>query len=298
MVTFKHEHNIARTPHRVVVLGASGFVGRHTVRHLGSSGINTLSISSADIDLTSPESSMELSNVLETTDSLVFVSAKAPVKNHKMLLDNIKIAVNVCDALRRTTITHLVYVSSDAVYGDDDEPITEDSIKAPDSLHGVMHLSRELMLKELDSIPKCILRPTLIYGPLDPHNGYGPNRFIRQALSDKTISVFGNGEEQRDHIWIEDVAHVIGLVLSYKSIGQLNICSGSTVSFMQIAEMIQENIVGSRGIEKLPRHGPIPHNGYRPLDASRLSSVFPNFTPVQPLHGIQKCIHGFRGSQM
>ena len=50
-----------------------------------------------------------------------------------------------------------------------------------------MHLMRENMLKLLD-VKLCIVRPTLIYGTNDPHNGYGPNQFIRLAQSKKKQS--------------------------------------------------------------------------------------------------------------
>ena len=46
----------------------------------------------------------------------------------------------------------------------------------------------------------AILRPTLIYGAGDPHNGYGPNRFRRLAATGKPIILFGEGEERRDHV--------------------------------------------------------------------------------------------------
>ena len=49
-----------------------------------------------------------------------------------------------------------------------------------------------------------ILRPTLIYGEGDPHNGYGPNKFMRLAKKNEDILLFGKGEELRDHININE----------------------------------------------------------------------------------------------
>ena len=53
----------------------------------------------------------------------------------------------------------------------------------------------------------CIVRPTLVYGEGDPHNGYGPNRFIK-LIKKKPIELFGRGEELRDHVWINDVSRL------------------------------------------------------------------------------------------
>ena len=57
------------------------------------------------------------------------------------------------------------------------------------------------------------MRPTLIYGKKDPHNGYGPNKFLRKISSNQNIDLFGKGEERRDHVYIEDVVEVILLCL-------------------------------------------------------------------------------------
>ena len=52
------------------------------------------------------------------------------------------------------------------------------------------------MLKNLDC-PKSFVRPTLVYGENDPHNGYGPNQFIRNAQNSKNIVFYLVGEERR-----------------------------------------------------------------------------------------------------
>ena len=71
-----------------------------------------------------------------------------------------------------------------------------------------MHLTRENLLNKLFSEKILILRPTLVYGKNDPHNGYGPNSFIRLARKNKDIKIFGK-EKKRDHIHIEDVVQII-----------------------------------------------------------------------------------------
>ena len=100
----------------------------------------------------------------------------------------------------------LLYISSDAVYADDANPVTERSPLRPRRMHGMMHAARELMLRSELRQPFAVLRPTLIYGARDPHSGYGPNRFRRQAAKGEPITLFGEGEEKRDHVAVEDVA--------------------------------------------------------------------------------------------
>ncbi len=71
-----------------------------------------------------------------------------------------------------------------------------------------------------------MLRPTLIYGAADPHNGYGPNRFCRLAAAGEEIVLFGEGEERRDHVAVEDVAEIAFRVLMRRSRGVLNLATG------------------------------------------------------------------------
>jgi len=288
-----HLHPHGHTPKRVVVLGANGFVARSAVQLLSNEGFSVLPITRHELDLLKNSAADELAMILKPDDSLLFVAAQAPVRNNQMLIDNLRMASSVCQALDNQSVSHLTYISSDAVYADNPDPLTENSITAPDSLHGIMHMAREHMLQTAAMVPICILRPTLIYGFGDPHNGYGPNRFIRQAIANSDLYLFGRGEEQRDHIWIGDVARYIKYVLIHKSVGVLNLCSGVTITFAEIATTILKNINCTSTIKYVERSGPLPHNGYRPFDPSLCRRLFPDFTAAQPSEGISTCIKEF-----
>lgn len=128
-------------------MGGGGFVGGASVRRLEAAGISVKGFARTDLDLLAEGASSELVSELRPDDALLVVSAKAPVKDPAMLLDNIAMMKTVCDALENTDVAHVVYISSDAVYADSADPLSEGSFKAPESLHGVMHLARELMLR-------------------------------------------------------------------------------------------------------------------------------------------------------
>ena len=178
-------------------------------------------------------------------------------------------------------------MSSDAVYADSSDPLTETSSAEPGSLHGIMHLSREIMLKQVCTVPMAVLRPSLIYGAEDTHNGYGPNQFLRLALAGKEITLFGEGEEQRDHVYIEDVVNILLLVILYCSEGVINVATGSVVSFREIAQMVSEYFNPNIIINTIPRVGPMPHNGYRPFDPSSCLTAFPKFNYTTFANGLE-----------
>lgn len=171
-----HHRSEPRQPARVVVLGARGFIAGAVLRRLTLDGTVTLALGSSALDLLAPDAAGRLATALRADDTLVFASAKAPCKDLAMLRENLVMAEAVCTALRKRPVSHVIYISSDAVYEDSREPITEITSAAPSSLHGAMHLTREIALREAFSGPLALVRPTLVYGLDDPHNGYGPNR--------------------------------------------------------------------------------------------------------------------------
>lgn len=290
-----HQNPSPKLPTRVVVMGSAGFVGSALVKTLAARGASVLALTRRDIDLLAPDAQDKLASMLRPDDTFVAVAARAPCKNVLMLTENMKIVESMVGALTKSPVSHVVNISSDAVYADSPEPLTEDSVTAPTSLHGVMHLARELAFQEVRT-PFATLRPSLLYGAADPHNGYGPNRFRRLANEGKEIVLFGEGEERRDHVLIDDVAELIARVVERRSTGSLNIVTGKMHSFREIAELVTASAPKRVAIKGSPRSGPMPHNGYRPFDSSSTRAAFPDFTYTALPDGITKAQHDERPS--
>jgi nucleoside-diphosphate-sugar epimerase len=284
----EHLNSSAENPSRVVILGARGFVGAAAERLLRACGVPVLSLGRTELDLLSSDAAERLARELRPSDSVLVISARAPVKNAGMLVENVRMMENVCMAFTGVTLRHVVYVSSDAVYRDSKEPLTEQSCAEPSSLHGVMHLARELMLRSVVSAPLAMLRPSLLYGASDPHNGYGPNRFRRLAAGGEDIVLFGEGEERRDHVYIDDVAELIWRVLAHRSQGALNVATGEVASFREIAERVAKMAARPVAVRGSPRVGAMPHGGYRPFDASATKAAFPDFRYIRLDEGLAK----------
>ncbi len=279
------EHRLATPalPDRVVIVGAGGFVGKAAAKNLIGRGTQVAGVAHRDLDLLAADAAMQLASMLRKNDTLVMIAARAPVKNNAMLIDNLRMMAAVCTALESAPVAHVIYISSDAVYADADTPLTEASCAQPGSLHGVMHLARETMLAGACKMPLCILRPTLIYGASDPHNGYGPNRFRRLAQRGEEIVLFGAGEERRDHVYIDDVAEIVARCVVHQSEGVLNIATGTVTSFRDVAKNIAAMAPKNPAIRNTPRTTPMPHRGYRAFDAASTARAFPDFhfTPLE-----------------
>ncbi len=275
----KHENAVPTKPNRVVLLGGSGFLGQALEHVLRSEGVETLTLSSKDLDLASEDSAERLSDLIKPDDALVFLAALTPDKGKGIdtLMTNLKMGEHVAAAIAEVKPAHVIYISSDAVYPLSEPFIDEQTLAAPTDLYGTMHRTRELMMAST-GVPLAILRPTLIYGSGDTHNSYGPNRFRRLAAETSVINLGGEGEETRDHIKETDVAQVISLVLTMRSVGVLNVATGVSTSFYDVAQMVQR-FLPQTTIQTSDRQVPITH---RKFDVSALYKAFPTFT-CQPL---------------
>jgi UDP-glucose 4-epimerase len=286
----KHNQSNWVAPKRVVLLGASGFIGRELKNSLESQGVSVLALGSKDVDLMQKSSVEILKEKIQETDSVVFLSALTPDKGKDAatLIKNVSMAQHVGEFLEQKKVAHMVYISSDAVYADDINPVRETSYTAPSSLYGCMHAARELAVKGAVTklkTPVAVLRPSAVYGASDTHNSYGPNRFLRTALKDSKITLFGNGEEKRDHIYIDNVVGLITLCLGHVSEGTLNLTTGNSPSFMEVAQEAAKHANPSAKIECNPRSGPITH---RHFDITEAIRTFPTFRYTPLSEGIAK----------
>jgi UDP-glucose 4-epimerase len=295
-VMAEHLNDAPAAPSRVVVIRAGSFVGSTIAATAEARGYDVVRLGRGDVDLLADGAGAALGAHLRPGDSVVFVSAMAPCKDYAMFDSNIRMARHALDALVASGPAHVLYISSDAVYSDSPDPLTEGSVTAPDNLHGQMHVARELMFSaSLGDVPFAALRPTLIYGAGDPHNGYGPNRFRRLVQAGEKIALFGNGEERRDHVCVDDVAELAVRMVERRTRGALNATTGWVASFLELAETTIGFGDKDIEIERLPRSGPMPHNGYRPFDPAEVHRLFPDFAFTELEAGLRAAYAATRG---
>lgn len=282
---FVHDSTTESQPSRVVVVGGTGFIGAAAVARMRKLGWNAVPIGSRDVDLASEGAAERLAAFLQGDDTVVFASAKAPAKTNADVVRNVLMTANFCDAVDAVGIRHLVVLSSDAVYGEESGLVSEASPVAPTTLHGLMSLAREQMSLTARAQATCVVRATNVYGVGDPHNSYGANRFLRQALESGEVQIFGDGLAVRDHIRVEDVAEFIARCCMHVSQGVVNAVSGQSCSFAQLARAVagtvpEEWSVVSVGVESNPT--------FRYYDPTVRIGAFPEFIPVAPLAGVRE----------
>ena len=282
-------------PSRVIVLGASGHIGRALSTRLAAAGAEVIAHSSKTLDLTRPDAVAVLEAAAGPDTALVFASALTPDRgqNTTTFMANLAMVANVGNFLQSHPIGACVYVSSDAVYGFDDNPVTEATPAAPGGYYALAKYAGEKMMEWARTGhggSLLTLRVAGVYGPGDPHGAYGPNAFARSLAKDRSIRLFGAGEEERDHIYVDDVASLVVALMDRGATGVFNVATGESRSFAQVVDAIRALVPYEVTINSVPRKGPITHRRY---DVARLHATVPDFRFTPFRAGLRATLEAF-----
>jgi len=191
---------------------------------------------------------------------------------------NMSIIENICDVLREQPVKQVIYMSSAAVYGEETENlnIRESTPVNPTSYYGASKYAAERLLHKVcidNGITSLVsLRPPLLYGTADAGRTYGPAGFCAAALEGAPITLWGDGTELREFIYIDDLCRLISHLIEIEFSGELNVASGFAYCFADVINILKEkfpNII----VNTRPRSKPKANNSF---DASKLKSLLPD----------------------
>ena len=187
----------------------------------------------------------------------------------------------------------LVYVGSDSVYGLGADVVTEDTSVEPTGYYALAKYVGERVMEcaaRASSVPLLVLRMTSVYGPGDPHASYGPNAFARSLARDRSVRIFGGGEEERDHIFVDDVANIAVGLLRNDAAGVFNVATGQSQSFADVVKILRDLVPYEVEVISAPRKSAITH---RQFDIARLRSTVPAFRFTSLRDGLRATLRGF-----
>jgi nucleoside-diphosphate-sugar epimerase len=156
--------------------------------------------------------------------------------------NNVEASQQLLEACVGLPIERFVYASSSSIYGDNASiPMREDARPQPVSPYGVTKLAAEQLcyLYHVNhGVPATSLRYFTVYGPRQrPDMGF--HRFIRAALGQEPIALYGDGEQTRDFTFVADAVAATAAAGELGVPGRAyNIGGGSRVSINQVLEMI------------------------------------------------------------
>jgi UDP-glucose 4-epimerase len=207
-------------------------------------------------------------------------SIHAWVETHRVnLTGTLQIFEAARHAGRRGAAVPVIYASSAAVYGDHgDQAIGERARPRPTSAYGADKLACEYHARVatvVHNVPTIGLRFFNVYGPRqDPRSPYSGviSIFSDRMASGRPITIFGDGKQTRDFVYVADV--VRALTLAQQLISDeprvLNVCTGRGTSVQDLVGEIAGSLGCSSLIEHQPhRHGEIRHSLGDPTGARR-----------------------------
>jgi UDP-glucose 4-epimerase len=222
----------------------------------------------------------DVKNVLKSVDVVVHAAAYTDVaesmENPSLYFDkNVLGTVSVAEASLKTGVGLFIYLSSAAVYGDPVRlPVDENHPTDPLSPYGLSKLMGEEVARFFSrlGLKHVVLRLFNVYG-LGQNAAYAGviTRFMERARKGLPSLVYGDGEQTRDFIHVEDVAQAVELAITTRCLNQVfNIGTGKPVRIRDLAVLVMR----LHGVEGEPvyaakRPGDIKHS-YADVSKARI----------------------------
>jgi UDP-glucose 4-epimerase len=273
---------------KVVVTGGAGFIGSHIVEHWYNQNaeIHVIdNLRSGYLRNLEPFKDVTLHKVSITDREAVFgimkgvdyvhhlaamVSVPESVSNPLECINiNTVGLINVLDAAVENKVKKVVHSSSAAVYGDNPEsPKNVDMKPKPKSPYGITKLDGEYYLQayqENFGLKTTSLRYFNVFGTRqDPKSQYAAAIpiFINKALKNEPITIYGDGEQTRDFIYVKDVVYANYLAATTtEASGVFNVALGQITTINDIAKIIiEETNSKSKIVYEDVRAGDIKHS--------------------------------------
>lgn len=258
-----------KNDYTALVTGAAGFVGSHLVDALiaknvrvigfddfsqGNKGNLTQAIANKAFQLIEGDirDYPTLERYCRNVDVVFHLAAVTRVaesiENPRKYLDiNTLGTLNVLIAALKADVKRLIFASTAAVYGEQSQiPVPENVPLNPISPYGVTKVAGELLCQTISAnkdLETVILRFFNIYGSrqsLDNEAGV-VSIFLNQAPKGQALTIFGDGHQTRDFIFIEDAVDTLiqSAIVDQVPSGPVNVGTGHAVSILELAEEVQ-----------------------------------------------------------
>ena len=232
---------------RILILGHTGFIGSHLIAHLKRElpQVEVIGRAPTSLDLTREAEARSLAEFFDAETAVVMLAATKRQfgDNLETYSSNVQMVINLCRLLQERPGARLLYFSSAAVYGEDvhNTAITEETCVCPTSYYGAAKYAAECLLRKVFATQPqsslLVLRPPLIYGPGDSGETYGPSGFVRAVIRGAKITLWGNGTEMREFIFIEDLVHIVAQLIFQDASGVVNVASGARHTFREALDI-------------------------------------------------------------
>lgn len=246
-----------------LVLGGSGFIGKALVKELSKQNkviiadiknIDEFNQENIEFKYLDFVNTHDFKEYLKGVDTVIhLISTTLPCDGtenlNKEIMENVKPTVHLLDSMVEMGVSKLIFISSGGtVYGDKTSASTENCETDPICSYGFQKLMIEKLLylyKYYHKMQIRIVRLSNPYGSkvnLDRKQGIIPT-IIEKAFRKEEITIWGDGNNIRDYIHIDDAIRGIMAVTNYKGDEYVfNISSGEAYSLNEVISIIKNKI--------------------------------------------------------
>jgi UDP-glucose 4-epimerase len=258
---------------KVLITGGAGFIGKYVTNSIiknGHTAVIVDNLSNGSFNNVNPKGIFYEINVNDNMLEEVFSYEKPDIVIHlaaQISVDksiespsydaevNILGTINLLECCIKSNVSKIIYSSSAAVYGnpfylaiDEKHPVK------PISFYGISKLAGEEYIKlysKLYGLNYIIFRFSNVYGNCNNKMGEGGviYQFVRNIMNNRQPVIFGNGEQTRDLIYVDDVAAACTLALNKGCNEIFNLGTGKQTSINQLLSII----CSKTGIKSIPR---------------------------------------------
>ena len=287
---------------KILITGGAGFIGSNIVEHFHQTdevvvldnlrsgfernlvGYRVRLVNGSVTDKSSVEQAAQGADYIFHLAALV--SVPESVENPRETVDiNVHGTLNVLEAAKMHGAKKVVISSSAAIYGDNPVvPKVESMLPEPKSPYAITKLDAEYYAKMYTSefaTPVVCLRYFNVFGPRqNPKSQYAAAVpiFIDRAIRNQDITIYGDGEQTRDFVFVKDVVAANVLAARSEATGVFNIACGGRITINDLARSIIE-LTSSRSaiLHAGERAGDVKHSQ---ADISRATAIGfrPKFT--------------------
>ncbi|MBO5822548.1 MAG: NAD-dependent epimerase/dehydratase family protein [Lentisphaeria bacterium] len=292
---------------RVLITGGAGFIGSHLVEHFqGKAEVRVLdslrsgymkNIENFDVDFQLGDicDRAAVDKAMEGVDYVFHLAAMISVpESMSKIAECIQInnlgMLNVLESAAAHGVKKLCFSTSAAIYGDNPVvPKIETMFPEPKSPYAITKLDGEYyckMFTQEGKLQTACLRYFNVFGPRqDPRSAYAAAVpiFIEKALNNEDLTIFGDGEQTRDFVFVKDVVAANAFFAMNDVTGVHNIAYGGKITINDLASEIIR-LTGSKSkIVHLPeRAGDVKHS-MAAVDKLKATGFVPNHTFAEAL---------------
>ena len=276
-------NNIGDTLSNILVTGGAGFIGSHIVdalveQHqvlvlddLSTGNINNINPKAIFINLSITQPLDDIFKQIQF--DYVFhlaaqINLRHSIKEPKAdAMTNIIGSLNLLENCVITKVKRIVFSSTGgAIYSPENSlPFSEESKAVPESPYGLAKLTVENYLKifnKIHGLQSTVLRYSNVFGPRQNAKGEAGviSIFIERALRNEDLIIFGDGNQTRDFVYVDDVVQANLLALNAELDGTYNVSSNIQYSVNEVAhKIIDEITTSSKIIHADPVSGEMAH---------------------------------------